>query len=103
MFDCSHGAREKCIPLEKVCDENDDCGDSVDESPELCLNHSESLGFVSELCLNHSESLGFVIQALSESQRVSLICLRDLSESQRVSWICLRRSHCVCVTEGRWN
>jgi len=43
MFDCSHGAREKCIPLKSVCDKTDDCDDSVDESPELCANHSESV------------------------------------------------------------
>jgi len=47
MFDCSHGAREKCVPLEKVCDETDDCGDSADETTELCANHSESPRFVS--------------------------------------------------------
>jgi len=41
MFDCSHGAREKCIPLESVCNGTDDCGDMIDEAPELCVNHSE--------------------------------------------------------------
>jgi len=47
MFDCSHGAHEKCIPLESVCDENDDCGELIDEAPELCVNHSEYDQFVS--------------------------------------------------------
>jgi len=42
MFDCSRGAREKCVPLTSVCDENDDCGDAADETPDLCANHSES-------------------------------------------------------------
>jgi len=42
MFDCSHGAREKCVRLTSVCDQQDDCGDLVDEAPELCVNHSES-------------------------------------------------------------
>jgi len=41
MFDCSRGAREKCVPLTSVCDENDDCGDAADETPDLCANHSE--------------------------------------------------------------
>jgi len=42
MFDCSRGAREKCVPLTSVCDKKDDCGDADDEAAELCVNHSES-------------------------------------------------------------
>lgn len=42
MFDCTGGAREKCISLESVCDGNDDCGELIDEAPHLCTNHSES-------------------------------------------------------------